>query len=51
MSDYELINGDCLEVLPTLERETIDLVVTSPPYDNLRNYRIVAERKKRSSGG
>ena len=38
MSDYELINGDCLEVLPTLERETIDLVVTSPPYDNLRNY-------------
>lgn len=34
----ELINGDCLEVLPTLERESIDLVVTSPPYDNLRNY-------------
>ena len=27
MSDYELINGDCLEVLPTLERETINLVV------------------------
>jgi len=34
----ELINGDCLDVLPTLERESIDLVVTSPPYDNLRTY-------------
>ena len=25
MSDYELINGDCLEVLPTLERENEQL--------------------------
>ncbi len=28
--------GDCLEVLPTLD--PVDLVVTSPPYDNLREY-------------
>jgi len=30
--------GDCLEVLPTLEADSIDLTVTSPPYDNLRTY-------------
>lgn len=30
---YELINGDCLQVLPTLEPESFDLIVTSPPYN------------------
>lgn len=30
--------GDCLDILPTLSDQSIDLVVTSPPYDNLRNY-------------
>jgi DNA modification methylase len=25
--------GDCLDVLPTLERESVDLVVTDPPYN------------------
>lgn len=34
----QLINGDCLEVLPTLQAESVDLTVTSPPYDNLRTY-------------
>ena len=29
---YRLIQGDCLKVLPTLEDESIDLVVTDPPY-------------------
>lgn len=29
----ELLNGDCLQVLPTLPAESIDLVVTSPPYN------------------
>lgn len=28
-----LIHGDCLEVLPTLGNESVDLVVTSPPYN------------------
>ena len=28
-----LLHGDCLEMLPTLEAESIDLVVTSPPYN------------------
>lgn len=32
----KIINGDCLEVLKKLPDESIDLVVTSPPY-NLKN--------------
>ena len=34
----EIINGDCLEVMMGMESESIDLTVTSPPYDNLRTY-------------
>jgi len=30
----ELINGDCLEVMKTIPDNSIDLVVTSPPYYN-----------------
>lgn len=33
-----LIQWDCLEVMKTLEDNSIDLTVTSPPYDNLRTY-------------
>ena len=35
---YELYLGDCLEVIKTFNDNTIDLTVTSPPYDNLRTY-------------
>ena len=35
---YRIISGDCLEVLPTLEAETIQCCVTSPPYWGLRDY-------------
>ena len=31
-------NCDCLEGMKRLREETIDLTVTSPPYDNLRTY-------------
>lgn len=30
--------GDCLEVMKYLPSQSIDLTVTSPPYDNLRTY-------------
>jgi len=30
--------GDCLDILPTLADKSVDLVLTSPPYDNLREY-------------
>lgn len=32
----KIINGDCLEVLRQIPDNSIDLVVTSPPY-NLKN--------------
>lgn len=35
---YKLIQGDCLDVMRTMEDNCIDLTVTSPPYDNLRTY-------------
>lgn len=31
------ILGDCLEELPKIESDSIDLVITSPPYDNIEN--------------
>ncbi len=30
--------GDCLEVMKQIPDKSIDLTVTSPPYDNLRTY-------------
>lgn len=29
----ELYNGDCLEILPTLEENSVDLVLIDPPYE------------------
>ncbi|MBC8472192.1 MAG: site-specific DNA-methyltransferase [Planctomycetes bacterium] len=34
----KLVHGDCREYLFTCELDSIDLTVTSPPYDNLRTY-------------
>jgi len=34
----DLINDDCLIALTKIEENSIDLTVTSPPYDNLRTY-------------
>jgi DNA modification methylase len=34
----ELLQGNCLEVLPTLAAESVQCVVTSPPYYGLRSY-------------
>ena len=34
----KLIQGDCLEGMKTLPDNSVDLTVTSPPYDNLRTY-------------
>ena len=32
-------NMDCLEGLKMLKDESIDLTITSPPYDDLRDYK------------
>lgn len=34
----KIYNMDCVEALRQLDEQSIDLVVTSPPYDNLRSY-------------
>ena len=36
--NYAIYNSDCMLVLPTLENETIDLSVYSPPFAGLYNY-------------
>ena len=30
---------DCLELMRTMPDESVDLTVTSPPYDGLRDYK------------
>mgnify|MGYP003520361111 CR=1 FL=1 len=36
--DINLLHGDCLELMKDIPDKSIDLTVTSPPYDNLRSY-------------
>jgi len=38
INNIELYNADCIELMNTLNDNSIDLTVTSPPYDNLRMY-------------
>lgn len=38
MSKVELILGNCVDKLALISNNSIDLTVTSPPYDNLRSY-------------
>ena len=38
LNDIELWHGDCLEMMKNIPDNSIDLTVTSPPYDNLRSY-------------
>ena len=35
----ELILGDCVKVMKGMDNNIIDLTVTSPPYDQLRDYK------------
>ena len=34
----KFINDDCLNVLATMEGCSIDMILISPPYDDLRSY-------------
>ena len=38
MSEVRLIHGDCLDKMKDIPDGSVDLTVTSPPYDNLRTY-------------
>lgn len=39
--DYlnKIVHGNCLSILNKIDANSIDLIVTSPPYDGLRNYK------------
>ena len=43
--EYKLYNQDCIEALKNMGDNSIDLVVTSPPYDDLRGYNSVVDWK------
>ena len=38
MIETEIIHGDCIEEMSKINNNSIDLTVTSPPYDKLRSY-------------
>lgn len=38
-----IIHGDCRDVLPTLASDSVDCVVTSPPYYGLRDYGVAGQ--------
>lgn len=41
MTEYlnKILNGNCVDLMAQLPDNSVDLVVTSPPYDNLRTYK------------
>lgn len=41
----KLIHGDCLEKMDSMKQGSVDLIVTSPPYNNWRNRRTQKRKK------
>lgn len=37
-SDHTIVNGDVIEFLPYMDNNTVDLIVTSPPYWQIKDY-------------
>jgi len=35
----KIYNGDCIDFISCIDDKSIDMTITSPPYDNLRNYK------------
>ena len=49
---YNLILGDCVEILATFPDESVDLIITDPAYESLEKYRAIGTttRLKQSKG-
>ena len=45
LSQFQMINDDCLNVLPTLADQSIDLIITSPPYEDIAGAGYTASNK------
>ena len=43
MNDLQILTGDSLKILPTLQAESIQCCITSPPYWGLRDYNHPAQ--------
>lgn len=50
-SNHEFINEDCRTALDKINDESIDLIVTSPPYWSILNKKIDQKTKKRVENG
>lgn len=48
---YQLTHGDCLEILPTLESVSIDVGITSPPYNLGGDFHSCHNGQRQSWGG
>jgi len=48
MFKNKLIYGDNLKILPTIEKESIDLIYLDPPFQSGRNYNMIFEEKNGS---
>lgn len=35
----KILHGDCLDIMQRMEENSVDMILTSPPYDNLRTYK------------
>ena len=44
-----LVQGDCLEKMKEIPDGSVDLTVTSPPYDNLRTYNGNNDQDRKST--
>jgi len=42
----KIVNGDAIEVMTLLETNSVDAIITSPPYYNLRDYKAKGQRGK-----
>src|SRR5207244_12242846 len=49
MTQFDLCQQDCVEGMSRLANESVDLVVTSPPYNLGIGYRQYADRQDRQS--
>ena len=41
----QLFNGDCLEIMKELQDNSIDLIITSPPYEDISGAGYKANKK------
>ena len=41
----KILQGDCLEVMKELNNNSVDLIITSPPYEDIHGAGYAAQKK------